>query len=120
MESLLSPICVSLSSSLIDDNLVVALQMTGHDSEVHFPELSYGLWSTQYRWHAGTFVAQCVEVVCGRGRTLLWFWTTMDATIKDKMKETRRTREKILFMEPQMAQKCVPFAFCSVPFLSHS
>lgn len=45
-------VCVSLSvslpSSLIADNLVVALQMTGHDSEVHFPELSYSLWSTQF------------------------------------------------------------------------
>lgn len=43
MESLFYPsvcVCVSLSpSSVITDNLVVAFQMAGHDSEVHFPEL---------------------------------------------------------------------------------
>ena len=44
-------LCLSLSvspSSLIADNLVVAFQMAGHDSEVHFPELSYSLWSAQF------------------------------------------------------------------------
>lgn len=52
MESLPPPsacgsLCVS-PFSLMADNLAVALQMAGHDSEVHFPELSYSLRSPQF------------------------------------------------------------------------
>lgn len=47
MQSLFYPcVCVCVSfllsvspSPVITDNLVVAFQMAGHDSEVHFPEL---------------------------------------------------------------------------------
>lgn len=33
---------------MIADNLVVAFQMAGHDSGVHFPELSCSSWSARF------------------------------------------------------------------------
>lgn len=67
MESLLSPsvsllLCVS-PSSVIADNLVMAFQMAGHNSEVHFPESSYCSWRMRFIVQALGDVCEFVEAV---------------------------------------------------------